>query len=73
MPDLFIWTTSDNAAVPALHGLSLMTSLAVAGVPFEGHIFRTGRHGLGLATEEDPDVAQWTTLAERWLAALGWC
>lgn len=73
MPDLFIWTTSDDAVVPALHALSLMTSLAVAGVPFEGHVFRTGRHGLGLAAEEAPDVAQWTTLAARWLTALGWC
>lgn len=70
-PPLFIWTTSDDAGVPALHALSLMTSLAVAGVPFEGHVFRTGRHGLGLAGEV-PDVAQWTTLAQRWLASLGW-
>ena len=72
MPDLFIWTTSDDAVVPALHALSLMTSLAVAGVPFEGHVFRSGRHGLGLATDEEPDVAQWTTLAARWLTGLGW-
>ena len=72
MPDLFLWTTSDDQVVPAIHTLSLMTSLAVAGVPFEGHIFPHGRHGLGLADEE-PDVAQWTDLAERWLAARGWC
>ena len=72
LPDLFIWTTSDDATVPALHALSLMTSLAVAGVPFEGHVFRSGRHGLGLADEE-PEVAQWTDLAERWLADRGWC
>lgn len=73
MPDLFLWTTSDDAVVPAVHSLSLMTSLAVAGVPFEGHVFRSGRHGLGLAADEEPDVAQWTELAERWLASLGWC
>lgn len=71
MPPLFVWTTSDDAGVPPLHALSLMTSLAVAGVPFEGHVFRSGRHGLGLA-DEAPDVAQWTTLAARWLAGLGW-
>ncbi len=72
MPDLFLWTTSDDAGVPPLHALSLMTSLAVAGVPFEAHVFRSGRHGLGLAAEE-PEVAQWTGLAERWLCSLGWC
>ncbi len=72
MPDLFLWTTSDDDGVPPLHTLSLMTSLAVAGVPFEGHVFRSGRHGLGLA-EEEPEVARWTDLAEDWLAALGWC
>lgn len=71
MSDLFVWTTSDDETVPSVHALSLMTSLAVAGVPFEGHVFRTGRHGLGLA-DEAPDVAEWTVLAERWLISLGW-
>ncbi len=71
MPPMFIWTTSDDAGVPALHSLSLMTSLAVAGVPFEGHVFRTGDHGLGLAAD-DPQVGQWTSLAETWLGGLGW-
>ncbi|MDO5535652.1 MAG: alpha/beta hydrolase [Propionibacteriaceae bacterium] len=71
LPDLFVWTTSDDANVPALHPLTLMTSLAVAGVPFEAHVFRSGRHGLGLA-DEDPAVAQWTNLAEHWLADRGW-
>ncbi len=74
-PPIFVWTTSDDEGVPALHSLALMTSLAVAGVPFEGHVFRTGRHGLGLADTGErscPDVAQWTGLAARWLASLGW-
>lgn len=76
LPDLFVWTTSDDAGVPALHSLSLMTSLAVAGVPFEAHVFRSGRHGLGLSRDvpdAEPSVAQWTTLAQTWLAGLGWC
>ncbi len=70
-PPLFIWTTSDDDVVPSLHALSLMTSLAVAGVPFEGHVFRTGAHGLGLASA-DPEVSQWTELAAQWLGGLGW-
>jgi acetyl esterase/lipase len=72
IPPCFIWTTSDDEGVPALHSLELMTAMAVAGVPFEAHVFRHGRHGLGLADDEEPDVAQWQTLCARWLAGLGW-
>lgn len=70
-PPLFIWTTSDDELVPALHSLELMTALAVAGVPFEGHVFKHGRHGLGVSDEE-PDVEQWRELCASWLAGLGW-
>jgi acetyl esterase/lipase len=71
MPDCFIWTTSDDEGVPALHSLELMTALAVAGVPFEAHVFRNGKHGLGLADEE-PAVAQWQQLCATWLDGLAW-
>lgn len=71
LPDFFVWTTSDDDVVPPLHTLGLLTSLAVADVPFEAHLFRSGRHGLGLATGE-PEVAQWTDLAAAWFAARGW-
>lgn len=71
-PPVFVWTTSDDEGVPALHSLELMTALAVAGVPFEGHVFRHGRHGLGLADDEEPAVAQWQELCATWLAGLGW-
>lgn len=71
-PPIFIWTTSDDEGVPALHSLELMTALAVAGVPFEGHVFRHGRHGLGLADDEEPSVAQWQNLCASWLTDLGW-
>ncbi|QDP95072.1 alpha/beta hydrolase [Microlunatus elymi] len=71
-PPSFIWTTSDDEGVPALHSLELMTALAVAGVPFEAHVFRHGRHGLGLADEEEPLVAQWQQLCGRWLTGIGW-
>jgi acetyl esterase/lipase len=71
-PPCFIWTTSDDEGVPALHSLELMTALAVAGVPFEGHVFHHGRHGLGLADDEEPAVAQWQGLCATWLAELGW-
>lgn len=72
VPPIFLWTTSDDEVVPVLHSLELMTALAVAGVGFEGHIFQHGRHGLGLADDEEPAVAQWQGLCATWLAELGW-
>lgn len=71
MPPCFLWTTADDETVPALHALELMTAMGVAGASFESHVFRHGRHGLGLA-EEQPEVAQWQQLAATWLDGLGW-
>lgn len=70
-PPMFLWTTSDDEAVSVLHTVSMQMSLAVAGVPHEAHVFQSGRHGLGLAPE-NPEVAQWSTLAVEWLTSLGW-
>ena len=70
-PPMFLWTTSDDEVVSALHTISMQMSLGVASVPHEAHVFRTGTHGLGLAPE-NPDVAQWAPLAISWLRGLGW-
>lgn len=70
-PPMFLWATSDDEEVSVLQTTTMMLSLGVAGVPHEGHIFRSGEHGLGLAPD-DPEVAQWTELAIEWLAGLGW-
>lgn len=71
VPEVFLWTTRDDERVPALHSLSLINALDGVGAAYEAHVFRSGAHGLGLALEE-PAVAQWTALAERWLTDLGW-
>ena len=70
-PPMFLWTTSDDEDVSVLQTETMMLSRGVAGVPHEGHIFRSGEHGLGLA-EDNPEVGQWTGLAMRWIAGLGW-
>lgn len=70
-PPMFLWTTSDDDLVSPLHTITMMLSLGVAGVPHEGHIFRSGEHGLGLATDI-PSTGQWTGLALEWLSGLGW-
>ena len=70
-PPAFLWHTAEDAAVPVGHSLRYTAALAAVGVPVELHVFPSGRHGLGLAPDL-PDVAQWTGLCERWLAAHGW-
>ena len=70
-PPAFIWHTADDASVPVENALMLAGAYAACGVPYEMHIFPHGRHGLGLATEDAPHVAQWTTLCQRWLREQG--
>ena len=70
-PPAFIWHTADDASVPVENALLLAGAYAACGVPYELHIFPHGRHGLGLATEEAPHVAQWATLCQRWLREQG--
>ena len=70
-PPAFIWHTADDASVPVENALRLAAACASNGVPFELHVFPHGRHGLGLATQEEPHAAQWSGLCQRWLRALG--
>ncbi|WP_256757034.1 alpha/beta hydrolase [Cohnella sp. WQ 127256] len=65
-PPTFIWHTADDAAVPVENALLLASALRKNNVPFDLHVYETGRHGLGLA-EEDPHVATWTTVCGLWL------
>jgi acetyl esterase/lipase len=67
-PPMFIWTTAEDASVPALeHSYPLAAALARNGVPHELHSFETGKHGLGLG--QGLPAEAWTQLAERWLDA----
>lgn len=70
-PPAFIWHTADDGCVPAQNAIMLAQAYLRCGVPFEMHVFPHGRHGLGLAAEEEPHVAQWAGLCVNWLAAQG--
>lgn len=70
-PTTFLWHTADDPAVPVENSLMMATALHAKNVPCELHVFRTGRHGLGLALE-NPDVAQWTGLCQTWMKENGW-
>lgn len=51
-PPMFLWHTRDDEAVPVENSLLLEEALRAHGVVHEMHIFRTGVHGLSVATPE---------------------
>lgn len=70
-PPAFLWHTADDDAVPVENTFAYARSLVQHGVPAEVHIFPHGRHGLGLAREDEgPD--EWTALCAKWLYRQGW-
>lgn len=69
-PPAFIWHTADDAGVPVENALLFASALRRNGVPFELHIYESGRHGLGLA-EEHPEARTWPALCANWLKKQG--
>lgn len=68
-PPMFIWHTSEDAAVDVRQSLALGAALREHGIPFEMHIFPRGPHGLGLAKLQ-PEVAQWSKMSVDWMLRL---
>ncbi|MBE1441641.1 alpha/beta hydrolase [Paenibacillus sp. OAS669] len=69
-PPTFLWHTADDASVPVENSLLFASSLSRNRVPFELHVFESGRHGLGLAAEQ-PGVKAWTDVCASWLKQRG--
>jgi acetyl esterase/lipase len=69
-PPTFIWHTIVDMTVSVMNPIMLIQSLVKYNVPFESHIFPTGKHGLALL-DEDLSVKQWSTLCEVWLRSNG--
>ena len=76
VPPVFVWTTNEDAGVPAENSLMLAMALRKAGVSVELHMYPRGAHGLSLANEElnpagaPEEAADWINLSERWLRKL---
>lgn len=69
-PPTFLWHTADDSGVPVLNATLFAAALARHKVPHELHIYRSGRHGIGLGTKEYLDPAKvhpWATECRRWL------
>lgn len=69
-PPTFIWHTAADQAVPVENALLFASALRQAGVPFELHIYETGKHGLGLPAAGRGAPA-WDVACLAWLKGRG--
>ncbi|MBI1375577.1 MAG: alpha/beta hydrolase fold domain-containing protein [Phycisphaera sp.] len=65
-PPCFIFQTDADTAVPAENSVYFYLALREHKIPAEMHIFRPGRHGLGLAPN-DPVLKVWPDLLINWM------
>ncbi|WP_179394547.1 alpha/beta hydrolase [Lacticaseibacillus absianus] len=75
-PPTFLFGTAEDDLVPVDNTLAFMAALSRAKVPFEGHIFQFGPHGLSLGTSRtadgdprqiDPHYATWFPRCLEWI------
>ena len=69
-PPTFLLHTDEDKGVPAENSVMFYLALRRAGVPAEMHIYRVGRHGLGLA-KETPGTCNWPKQCQDWMRGLG--
>lgn len=65
-PPTFLWHTADDGAVSVENSLMFASALSKHKVPFDLHVYTKGRHGLGLADEEE-HTKGWTDVCAKWL------
>ncbi|MDR3734175.1 MAG: alpha/beta hydrolase [Acidobacteriaceae bacterium] len=70
-PPTFIFSTTDDPAVPVMNSVLFYQALVEHHVEAELHLFHHGKHGLGLA-QDDPELKIWPTLLLHWLVANHW-
>ncbi len=68
-PPTFLVHTDADRGVPPENSILFYMGLRRAGVPAEMHIFRQGRHGLGLGVEDLP-YKKWPELCESWMRSM---
>lgn len=73
-PPCFLWHTRDDQAVSVRNSLDFAEALLRSGVPYELHIFQSGRHGLGMGVKDyvpgrtdESSLHPWTRNLEAWL------
>lgn len=72
----FIWQTVTDETVPVMNSLVYAQKMDLLGLPYELHLFATGRHGLSLATHitEDPGEGSYVNYSDAkwWSMCLNW-
>jgi acetyl esterase/lipase len=63
-PPTFLWHTSDDFVVVE-NSLLFASALSKHKVPFDLHVYEKGKHGLGLA-KDDEHVGNWTEVCALW-------
>lgn len=69
-PPCFIWHTADDGVVPVKNSLELAAALSANKVYYEMHIYPSGPHGLGLASDRN-DISKWTEALITFLKNIG--
>ena len=69
-PPTFLFHTDEDTGVPAENSVQFYLALRRAKVPAELHVYRQGRHGLGLAPDA-PGTGNWPKQCEDWMRGLG--
>ena len=69
-PPTFLFHTADDASVPVENSLLFAAALRRANVPYELHVYQSGRHGVGLA-KDHPTLGSWPGLLASWLRSHG--
>ena len=70
-PTTFLFHTNQDTGVPPENSVLFYSALRRHGVPAELHIFRDGRHGVGLAAG-DPVLREWPNRLRDWVRSGGW-
>ncbi len=69
-PPAFLFHTDEDKGVPAENSVQFYLALRRAGVPAELHVYRRGRHGIGL-NRQPGATATWPKRAEQWMKEMG--
>ena len=72
-PPCFLWQTGEDDKVPAENAFAFATALREKRIPFDLHIYKEGRHGIGIGAKDgDPaKLHPWTRDAAFWLKQQG--
>ncbi|MDF2926694.1 MAG: esterase [Paenibacillaceae bacterium] len=69
-PPAFVWHTLEDATVAVENSMMFAAALRKSNVPFDLHLYPTGKHGLGTAAST-PHVSGWTAACASWLKLNG--